>query len=772
MKVSTNLDNTHLIDYGLSLIEADWLKNLKNKTFSRLKTQSIPSKKNEEWRYTNTEPLIQKCFELVDKKSISNLKNVKSFTQKSSDNNIFIYYADGKFCFVDKLPPYIKTLRNSDDHENFETLLNIEDKRIHAPFTDLNTLLLSDALIIETLKNQNIDAIIHIIICSDIEQNISPRLQIKLRENSSISIFEHCLTSNSCVINSLTEINCEKNSKLDYFKIIDEQKDGYHLNLSNIKLSKGSAFNFFSWDSGANISRNSINVDLVEENASAKINTLFSPSEKLHIDNQLKIKRIEFERERVRILKRLAKTVLRYSETLRKNFSILCSFDLINAKVKLAKKMRANVFKFSKGGKIRLLKARNPELLLNGQYVVANDILTEKGTFTVVISGPNTGGKTVILKTIGTMALMARAGLLLPVNENSEIPFFPKIYADLGDDQNAAENLSTFSAHLKKMIHILDYSLSGSLVLLDELGNATDPEQGVALAEVILRELNERGISTFVSTHYIDLKTLAQTEEGFTNACMEFNEDESKPTFKLILGAPGGSAALETAKRLGLDSKLIRRAREIYDSNDNRAAFLLESLNRQKLNLERYNDQIQINLNKTQSLKRESEITASRLIKKEKEFEKEKAKRLKKTVQDSKREIRQILDKAKNSKSSSSIKQLGNKIYSFGRSLQKVDLDGFSEWAVPAKELNKGDSVVLIDYGTIGYLLEDPKGKNKLRVRMGNLDSLVDAKKIKGHLRKRNIKNKNSKKELKFTIFLNMLQEVTLLIFVSLILDI
>ena len=292
---------------------------------------------------------------------------------------------------------------------------------------------------------------------------------------------------------------------------------------------------------------------VVHDTSGSGLTLFLEPSKIIPLNNQLKIKRIEFERERVRILKRLAKTVLRYSETLRKNFSILCSFDLINAKVKLAKKMRANVFKFSKGGKIRLLKARNPELLLNGQYVVANDILTEKGTFTVVISGPNTGGKTVILKTIGTMALMARAGLLLPVNENSEIPFFPKIYADLGDDQNAAENLSTFSAHLKKMIHILDYSLSGSLVLLDELGNATDPEQGVALAEVILRELNERGISTFVSTHYIDLKTLAQTEEGFTNACMEFNEDESKPTFKLILGAPGGSAALETAKRLGLD---------------------------------------------------------------------------------------------------------------------------------------------------------------------------------------------------------------------------
>jgi len=292
MKAPINLDNSHLKDYSLSLVETDWLNNLKKETFARFKTQNIPSKKDEEWRYTNTEPLIQKCFELATKKSISNLKKNKSFAQKNNNDNIFIYYADGKFCFMDKLPPYIKTLRNSDDQVNVETLLKLDDKKIHSPFTDLNTLLLSDALIIETLKNQKIDAIIHIIICSDIEQNISPRLLIKLRENSSIRIFEHCLTSNSCVINSLTEINCEKNSQLDYFKIIDEQEDGYHLNLSNIRLAKSSAFNLFSWDSGAKISRNNINVDLIEENASVNLNNLFSPNEKLHIDNQLKIKHI------------------------------------------------------------------------------------------------------------------------------------------------------------------------------------------------------------------------------------------------------------------------------------------------------------------------------------------------------------------------------------------------------------------------------------------------------------------------------------------------
>ena len=147
MKTPIKLDNSHLKDYSLSLIEADRLNNLKEEIFARLKSQSIPSKKDEEWRYTNTEPLIQKCFELVAKKSISNLKNNKSFTQTNNDDNIYIYYADGQFCFVDKLPPYIKTLRNSDDQVNLETLLSVDDKKIHSPFTDLNTLLLSLSLI-------------------------------------------------------------------------------------------------------------------------------------------------------------------------------------------------------------------------------------------------------------------------------------------------------------------------------------------------------------------------------------------------------------------------------------------------------------------------------------------------------------------------------------------------------------------------------------------------------------------------------------------------
>ncbi len=490
---------------------------------------------------------------------------------------------------------------------------------------------------------------------------------------------------------------------------------------------------------------------VIHDTSGSGVTLFLEPSKIVPLNNQLKIKRIEVERERIRILRQLAKTVLQYSETLTANFSILCSFDLINAKVRLAKKMKARVFKFSNDGEIKLKQARNPELLLNGQFVVANDIITEKGTFTVVISGPNTGGKTVVLKTIGAMSLMARAGLLLPVDENSEIPFFPKIYADIGDDQNIAENLSTFSAHLKKMIHILDHSLSGSLILLDELGVATDPAQGAALAEAMLRELNERGISTFVSTHYLALKTLAQTEQGFINACMEFNEGESKPTFKLILGAPGGSAALETAQRLGLDSKVICRAREIYDLNDNRAASLLESLHRQKLKLEKDKDRIQSDLHKAQELRRESEIVAARLLEKEKEFEKEKAKRLKKTVQESKREIRQIVDNAKKSKSSGSIKRAKNRIHSVDRSMQNASLSDYSDWNVPVEGLKEGDPVVLIEYGTRGHLLEDPKSKNKLRVRIGNLDSLVDAKKIKGHPRERSKKNK-ADQEIKFTV--------------------
>ena len=292
MNTHFDLNGSLLKDYGLGLIDVDWLKNLKKETLARLKTQSIPSKKDEEWRYTNIEPLVQKCFELVAKDSISTLKKNKPFIQKHSDNNIFIYYVDGHFCFVDNLPSYIKTLRNSEDQVMFQTLLNYDVEKIYTPFADLNTLMLSDVLMIETLKNQKIDATVHIIICSDVEQNISPRLLVQLRENSSIRIFEHCLTSNSCVINSLTDINCEKNSQLDYYKIIDEQDQGYHLSLSNITLARNSYLNLFSWDSGANISRNNIHVDLVEENACVNLNSLFSPKEKLHVDNQLKIKHL------------------------------------------------------------------------------------------------------------------------------------------------------------------------------------------------------------------------------------------------------------------------------------------------------------------------------------------------------------------------------------------------------------------------------------------------------------------------------------------------
>jgi DNA mismatch repair protein MutS2 len=494
-------------------------------------------------------------------------------------------------------------------------------------------------------------------------------------------------------------------------------------------------------------------IEGIVHDTSGSGSTLYlEPSKIIPLNNQLKIKRIDVERERIRILKQLAKNVLEYSEIIKSNLLVLCAFDLINSKVKLAKRMQAKVFKFSSKESIQLKKARNPELLLDGQGVVANDIMIRQDSLTVIISGPNTGGKTVILKTVGSMALMARAGLLLPVGENSEIPFFPKIYADIGDDQNVRENLSTFSAHLKKMIHILDFSPRGSLVLLDELGVATDPAQGAALAESILRELNEREITTFVSTHYLALKTLAQTEPGFINACMEFNEDQSKPTFKLILGAPGGSAALETAERLGLPANVIKRARRIYDLNDNQAATLLESLHKQKIKLEKDKDRIQDDLQVANTLKKENEETAARLRELEIEFEKEKAKRLKKTVQESKREIRQIIDNAKKSKSSGSIKKAESILHSVDRSMRNANLADFSEWNIPVEELSEGDPVILSEYGTKGYLLESPKNKNKLRVRIGNFDSLIDAKKIKGHPGEVNRQKNSFLPEMKFTV--------------------
>jgi DNA mismatch repair protein MutS2 len=229
---------------------------------------------------------------------------------------------------------------------------------------------------------------------------------------------------------------------------------------------------------------------------------------------------------------------------------------------------------------VKLFNARHP--LLDPETVVPITIDPVPGTFSIVITGPNTGGKTVTLKTVGLMAAMAQSGLHIPAQSGSELPCFHDIFADIGDEQSIEQSLSTFSGHITNIIHILKSADKRSLVILDELGAGTDPQEGAALARAILSSLLGQHITTFVATHYPELKTFAHTTAGVVNASLEFNVQTLRPTYKLTLGLPGRSNALAIAQRLGLPQEIIDAAKAEVNPDDLRADKLIGDIHRQR----------------------------------------------------------------------------------------------------------------------------------------------------------------------------------------------
>ncbi|GJL79242.1 MAG: endonuclease MutS2 [Nitrospinaceae bacterium] len=481
-------------------------------------------------------------------------------------------------------------------------------------------------------------------------------------------------------------------------------------------------------------------VEGIVHDSSGSGQTLFvEPTQIIPLNNQFKICKLKVDQEKFRILQGLASQIAMHQALLLENLEALTQLDRIHAKARLAKLMNAKKCPMNREGNMNLTEARNPELILNKQKVIPNDISWDASTCAIIISGPNTGGKTVTLKTIGLMSMMVRAGLFLPVREGSAISFFPEVYADIGDDQNIQLNLSTFSGHLQKIILILHHARPGSLILLDELGIATDPFEGAALAEAILLELKRREVVTLVSTHYLSLKMLAQTQEGFLNACTEFDPDSMTPTYRLIFGVPGHSAALDTAQRLGLASGIIASAREIYDAKDNRAENLLQNLTQQKLQLEQTREAIQQQSEEINRLKEEQNSLTEKLRSGESEFEKNKKKRLQSYLREAKFEIRKLLQEIKGSKDAPKIRRVEKQIRAMGQTPLSANGRDFSGWELPPDKLGEGDQVLVETYGALGVLLENPKDKAKVRVKLGNLTTWVETQNLKGHARNRQV---------------------------------
>jgi len=479
-------------------------------------------------------------------------------------------------------------------------------------------------------------------------------------------------------------------------------------------------------------------VDGIVHDSSGSGQTLFiEPTSIVPLNNQLKIARLQIEQEKIKILQSLALKTRQFQEPLERNLETLISLDLIFAKARLAKTMAAVHCPMNRDSIMELKEARNPELVLDGETVVPNTIEWDNSVKVVIISGPNTGGKTVTLKTLGLLALMVRAGLHLPVKENSRIPFFPKVYSDIGDDQNIQLKLSTFSGHLKKIIHILDHVDAGSLVLLDELGIATDPEEGAALAEAILLDLKSKNVMTLVSTHYFTLKILAQTHAGFLNACTEFDLDTLSPTYRLIFGVPGQSAALDTAERLGLQKSIINQARKLYQAKEDRAENLLEDLSRQRLKFHRDQEKIKQQKEETEALAREQRILTQRLRDEEKDFQKNKTKKLQAEVRAGKAEIQKMIQQIKGEKDLPKFRKVEKQLQSMNQMPLSSKVEDLEEWTLQVENLKTGDPVLILNLGTLATLLEPPQGKKKLRVQMGNITTVVEAKALRGNPRQK-----------------------------------
>jgi len=340
---------------------------------------------------------------------------------------------------------------------------------------------------------------------------------------------------------------------------------------------------------------------IVHDQSSSGATLFVEPLPIVELNNEVRELELAERDEERRILAELSGLIGVHAVELKYGIENLANLDLAFAKAKYAEELHASEpilhelsalshpasakdKKQEPGAKsqtlILLLDARHP--LLDPNTVVPIDIDPKPGTRALVITGPNTGGKTVSLKTVGLLALMAQSGLHIPAQSGSELPCFHDVFADIGDEQSIEQSLSTFSSHITNIIRILKKADPRSLVILDELGAGTDPQEGAALARAILSHLLERGITTFVATHYPELKTFAHSTEGVVNASLEFDVQTLRPTYHLTIGLPGRSNALAIAQRLGLDPQLIAAARSEINPDDLRADKLLDDIRKER----------------------------------------------------------------------------------------------------------------------------------------------------------------------------------------------
>ena len=436
--------------------------------------------------------------------------------------------------------------------------------------------------------------------------------------------------------------------------------------------------------------------------------TLFiEPISIFELNNEINQLRLEEEVEIEKILQQLSSLFYPYIEELKTDMEVIGTLDFIFAKAKYSKAISGITPIINTNKEIHLINARHP--LIDKNKVVPISIELGKDFSTLLITGPNTGGKTVTLKTVGLLTCMACSGLNIPADEKSSIFVFEHIFADIGDDQSIADSLSTFSSHMSNIVDITKHANENSLILVDELGSGTDPVEGSNLAISILDYFKNMGALTIATTHYQELKKYAMTTSGFENASVEFDVETLSPTYKLLIGVPGKSNAFAISQKLGLDISIIQKAKELMSSNDITFEELLKNI---------YDDKQLIEKGKEKILKESEQINMLKEKLQKENLEKEKQE--KEIINNAKVKARNILLEAKED-ANEIIKKLSNikdskEIHTLRNSENTSNSSSISK-----KDVNPGKEVFIPSLNQNGIILSHVSRNNEVQVQIGSM---------------------------------------------------
>ena len=480
---------------------------------------------------------------------------------------------------------------------------------------------------------------------------------------------------------------------------------------------------------------------IVHDVSASGATVFIEPRELVELNNSIKVADLEIEREVRRILRELSALVAAQAEVVLAGLDALAELDGIAARASFGRQLKAHPVEINAEGRVRLLQARHPLLVLGKEQVVANDILLDESIQVLVISGPNTGGKTVTLKIVGLFALMVRAGLHLPCDEESEMAFFSDLYADIGDAQDLARDLSSFSAHMTQMIQLLDETdcqRRGDepaeprqwLVLLDEPVTSTDPTEGAALAEALLCRLATLGMKVVATTHYGSLKALAHTMPGFANAAVEFDVATLSPTYRLFMGVPGGSSALEIAGRLGMDRALLDEARQKLHKDERVMEAMLHDLQATQRKLTDDLARAVEARREAEQAEQRAKAQLARLEETEREAQKGLKRKLSEQFSRARAEVQATVDAVKGEQKLIKAKAAKQRLFELeAKTRAELSPPGTP---IPLAQLGVGDQVEISGLGMTGTLLEAPQGKKRVRVKVGEGELLATVANLVG----------------------------------------